>query len=135
MTFWDLLATSSMTLYNKIKLMEINQKKLETIIQKGLKKEREEFQRYLGVIAEDFKSQVQLVAESISDINRRLAAIEEMVAKNTEDIEVIKMRLTAIENDIAAMKQNARHKVNIEEFENLERRVMFLEKKLNYIKT
>jgi len=78
---------------------------------------------------------VQLVAESISDINRRLAAIEEMVAKNTEDIEVIKMRLTAIENDIAAMKQNARHKVNIEEFENLERRVMFLEKKLNYIKT
>ena len=114
--------------------MEINQKKLETIIQNGLKKEREEFQRYLGVVAEDFKSQVQLVAESISGIERRLAAIEEMVAKNTEDIEIIKIRLMAIENDMTAMKQNARHKVDIEEFENLERRVIFLEKKLNHVK-
>jgi len=128
--------------------MELNQKKLETIIQKGLKKEREEFQRYLGVVAEDFKSQVQLVAESVSGIDqrlskidqrlvvidRRLAAIEAMVAKNTEDIEMIKIRLAAIESDMAAIKQNERRKVNIEEFNALERRVIFLEKRLNHTK-
>lgn len=114
--------------------MELNEKKLEAIIEKGLKKERREFQRYLGVVAEDFKSQVQLVAELISGIERRLTAIEEMVAKNTEDIEIIKIKLMVIENDIAAIKQSAKRKVDVDDFEALEKRVVFLEKKLNHIK-
>ena len=45
-----------------------------------------------------------------------------MVAKNTEDIEIIK-------SDIQFIKQELKHKVDRDEFEALERRVMLLERR------
>ena len=99
--------------------MEINEKNLKEI----LKGQREEYQRYLGVVTEDFQSQVKLVAESVMGIQEQLSAIRDMVAKNTEDIEVIKMDLHLIKNDL-------KEKVGRDEFKILERRVDLVEKKL-----
>jgi len=99
--------------------MEINEKNLKEI----LKEQREEYQRYLGVVTEDFQSQVKLVAESVMGIQEQLSAIRDMVAKNTEDIEVIKMDLHLIKNDL-------KEKVGRDEFKILERRVDLVEKKL-----
>jgi len=51
--------------------MEINEKKLKEI----LKKQREDYQRYLGVLGESFESQVKLVVESLSGIQDQLISL------------------------------------------------------------
>jgi len=99
--------------------MEINEKNLKEI----LKGQREEYQRYLGVVTEDFQSKVKLVAESVMGIQEQLSAICDMVAKNTEDIEVIKMNLHIIKDDL-------KEKISREEFKIFEKRLELLEKKL-----
>lgn len=99
--------------------MEINEKKLKEV----LKKQREEYQRYLGVLAENFESQVKLIAESVSGIQEQLIAIRDMVAKNTEDIEMIKMDMSIIKSDL-------KEKVDRDEFIALERRLFLLERKM-----
>lgn len=72
--------------------MEITEKKLQAI----LVKERKEFQRYIGGLGDSFSSQVKLAAESLSGIKNQLVAIREMVGKNTEDIEMMKLGLRLI---------------------------------------
>ena len=97
--------------------MEINEKKLENI----LKEQREEYQRYSGVLAENSESQLKLVVESLMGIQKQLISLREMVAKNTEDIEIIKM-------DIHIIKDDLKQKVGREELIVLEKRVAILEK-------
>jgi dynactin complex subunit len=91
---------------------------LKTILQE----QREEYQRYLGIVTEDFKSSMKLIAESISDLQKQLVSLREMVAKNTEDIEIIKM-------DVSFIKNGLKRKVDLEEFTALEKRVALLEKR------
>ena len=92
-------------------------------LEKILETQRKEYQGYLGVLSERFESQVKIVAESISDVQKQLISIREMVAQNTENIEIIK-------SDIQFIKQELKQKPDIDEFRSLEKRVMFLEKKL-----
>lgn len=102
--------------------MEINEKKLKGI----LIGQRRDYQRYLGVLAEDFESQVKLIAGSVSGIQKQLVSIRDMVAKNTEDIEIIKMNLGVIKNDL-------KEKVDREEFAVFEKRLYLLEKRVQRI--
>ena len=99
--------------------MEINKKELKEV----LKEQRKEYQRYLGVLAESFESQAKLIAESVSGIQEQLIAIRDMVVKNTEDIEIIKMNIGIIKSDL-------KEKVNRDEFAVLEKRLYLLEKKV-----
>jgi len=99
--------------------MEINERKLKDI----LKKQREDYQRYLGVLAENFESQVKLIAESLSGVQEQLIVLRDMVAKNTEDIEIMKLDLHIIKNDL-------KEKVGRDEIKALEKRIFLLEKKL-----
>lgn len=99
--------------------MDISEKALKTI----LKEQREEYQRYLGVLSEDFNSKIQLIAEGLSGVQKQLIALRDMVAQNTEDIEIIKA-------DINVIKHELRQKVDQEEFKTLEKRVLLLEKKI-----
>ena len=87
--------------------MDIQEEKLEDI----LKNQREEFQRYLGVLA-----------ESLTGTQEQLVALREMVAKNTEDIEIMRMDLHIIKDDLI-------EKISREEFKIIEKRVDLLEKK------
>lgn len=68
--------------------MEMNEQKLKQI----LSEQRDEYQRYLSVLTESFESQVKIIAESLTGIQQQLVS-RNIVAKNTEDIEVIKMEL------------------------------------------
>ena len=97
--------------------MEVNDQKLKQI----LTEQREEYQRYLGVLTESFESQVKLIAESLVGMQAQLVAIREMVAKNTEDIETIKLELQVIRHDL-------KEKVSRDEFALLEHRVTKVEK-------
>lgn len=99
--------------------MELNEKSLKTI----LKEQREEFQRYLSVVSESSQLQVKLIAESLSGIQEQLVGIREMVAKNTEDIEIMK-------SDIGFIKGSLKKKVDYDEFIALERRMTLMESKV-----
>ena len=104
--------------------MEIDEKKFKNI----LEDQRKEYQNYLGVVAEDFKSQVKLLVESVSGIQEQLIALREMVAQNTKDMEIIKVEMMTIKSDIEIIKNDLKRKVGHDEFEALEKRVSFLEK-------
>ena len=116
--------------------MEIKEQKLKTILKEQrtgfqnfidkrlgekLGEQEKKYQTYLGAIAEDFSFNLKLIAESVSDLQKQLIAIRDMVARNTENIEIIK-------TDIEMMKYMLRKKVDIEEFAVLEKRVLALEK-------
>ena len=130
--------------------MEINEEKLKEI----LKEQREEFQGYIGTLGESFESQVKILAESVLGIQQQLIALREMVAVNTKRIEIIReMVVSNAENieiiremvarnaenieimkaDIQFIKQSFKRKVDLEEFESLEKRVLFLEKKIGQV--
>ena len=98
--------------------MDIQEEKLKEI----LKSQREEYQRYLGVLAENFESQLKLIAESLSGTQKQLIVIREMVVKNTEDIEMIRMDLHIIKDDL-------KEKISREEFKIVEKRIDLLEKR------
>ena len=92
-------------------------------MEKILETQRKEYQNYLGVLGEKFESQMKILAESVSGIQQQLIAIREMVAKNTENIEIMK-------SDIQFIKKELKQKPDIDEFRSLEKRVMLLERKI-----
>ncbi len=103
--------------------MEIAKKELKKI----LAKQREEYQRdskkYLEVLLEDFGSKTKVIVEGQQDLRKRTANIEKEILQIKEDVELIKI-------DISFIKQELKHKVDQDEFEALEKRVMFLESKI-----
>ena len=98
--------------------MDIQEEKLKEI----LKSQREEYQQYLGVLGENFESQLKLVIESLKGTQDQLVALREMVAKNTEDLGIIKM-------DLHIIKDNLTEKISREEFKIIEKRIDLLEKR------
>ena len=122
----DLLSKNS-----RLHAMELNEVRLKKI----LKTERQEYQRYLGIISEDFSDKLKLIAESVLGIQKQLIALRDMVAKNTEDIEIMKMDIETMKRDGAIMKMDLtsikhaiKKKVDEDEFAILEKRVTLLER-------
>ena len=66
--------------------MEINKKGLKEI----LTEQRKEYQRYLKVTVEDFKSKVSIISEQYGDIKKTLDSHTEMIGSIKADIEIIK---------------------------------------------
>jgi hypothetical protein len=77
----------------------------------------------VATLVEGLRSDFRVVAEVVTSHNDKLDAVMEMVAQNTEDIAIMK-------TDLSFIKQNLKRKVDIDEFEVLEKRVLFLENKL-----
>jgi len=102
----------------------MDKREIEQVIEQALERQRKEYQRYLGVVAEEQDSKLQLIAESVMGIQEQLNAIREMVAINCRNIEIMKV-------DIQFIKQELGHKVDKDEFNVLEKRVMLLESKLS----
>ena len=88
----------------------------EKDFRKLLTDQTEEIKRHGEMLLEEFQSQLKIIAEVQIGHSHKLDALLEMVANNTENIELIKSML--------------KRKVDIEEFEALTKRVMILEKKL-----
>ncbi|PKL72049.1 hypothetical protein CVV26_03160 [Candidatus Kuenenbacteria bacterium HGW-Kuenenbacteria-1] len=103
--------------------MEINDKKIEKI----LKEQRKEYQHYLGACIEDFDSKVGVIAEQFLDIKKILNSHTKTIGSINVDIEIIKTNIEFIKNGF-------KKKVNLEEFEFLEKRVIRLEKLLQFQK-
>ncbi|MBM3708313.1 MAG: hypothetical protein FJW61_09585 [Actinobacteria bacterium] len=99
----------------------------EKDFKKLLTEQTKEINRYGKMLLEEFQDRLKIVAEvqieqgkKLDEHSRKLDAILEMVANNTESIEFIKSML--------------KRKVDVEEFEALTRRVIVLEKKVLSIK-
>ncbi len=119
--------------------MELNEKSLKTI----LEEQREEYQRYLGILNEKFESHLKLMSESISGIQDQLISLRDMVAQNTEDIAKLQIHVSAIREmtakntedieiirmDTHIIKDDLKEKVDRYELKALERRLEILEKK------
>jgi peptidoglycan hydrolase CwlO-like protein len=119
--------------------MEINEKKLEKILEGQRKKYQDDFQRYMGAVVEDFDDKLKMIAESVSGIQQQLIALRDMVAKNTEDIDIMKGSMNLMRSDIDVMKSDIstikfdlKRKVDLDEFKTLEKRVLFLERKMSH---
>lgn len=100
--------------------MSITEKSLKSI----LKDQREEYQRYLGVVAEDFTTHVKLIAESLAGVQKQLIDLRDMVARNTEDIDMMKLDLHIIKDDL-------KERIDRKEFKTLEHRLAVLERKFS----
>ncbi|MCD5396207.1 MAG: hypothetical protein LR000_00830 [Candidatus Pacebacteria bacterium] len=121
-------------------------------IDKILNRYTKEVKRHIDVLKEDFDSKVQLIAEQHDSIQRTLDSHSkilqshsqllehhsqllehhsqildshtEMIASMKEDIEIMKV-------DISFIKNSLKQKVDVEEFQALERRVALLEAKIS----
>ncbi|KKQ74157.1 MAG: hypothetical protein US94_C0012G0007 [Berkelbacteria bacterium GW2011_GWB1_38_5] len=92
-------------------------------INENLTTQTVEMQRHQKMLLEEFDSRLKIIVEvqvdhtkKFNEIFKKLDAIMEMTALNTENIEMIKGML--------------KRKVDYEEYEKLEKRVLVLEKKL-----
>lgn len=101
------------------KLLDVQTKHIDV----KLAEQTEEIQRHQKMLLEEFDSRLKIVAEvqvehtkKFEVIFGKLDAIMEMTALNTENIEMIKGML--------------KRKVDFEEYEKLEKRVLVLEKKV-----
>lgn len=88
----------------------------EKNIEKLLEGQTKEILRHQKILLESFQKETKILAESLTSAHKKLDVTMEMVANNTENIELI--------------KNSIKRKVDIEEFEFLTKRVMVLEKKL-----
>lgn len=81
-----------------------------------LDKQTEELERHQKMLLEEFDNRLKVIGEVVVSHTAKLDAIMEMTASNTENIEV--------------MKNMLKRKVDMDEYERLEKRVLVLEKKM-----
>jgi len=99
--------------------------------QKSLDVQGEKFQRHLGVVIEEQNSKIQFLAESVGGIDKKINVMDKKIDRNTEMIGRSAMNIEIIKGDIQFIKQELGYKVGKDKFNALEKRVMFLENKLN----
>jgi len=83
---------------------------------------KEDLKRHVDVLKEDFDSKVQLITEQYDSIIEKLDSHDEKFVSMERNIEIMKV-------DIAFIKSGLKKKIDAEEFEALERRVVLLEAK------
>lgn len=104
----------------------MDEKKINKLLKSQTKELKDDYARMGKFLLEEFEKRLQIVAEvqvdhtkKLFELGKKTDSILEMTAVNSENVEFIKNSL--------------KRKVDIEEFEGLEKRVFFLEKKLHSI--
>lgn len=87
-----------------------------------LKEQTEEIKRHADVLREDFDDKISLITEQYGSIKEKLDSHSEMIAAISENVEIMKV-------DVEFIKNSLKKKVDVEEFEALEKRVIILEAK------
>ena len=120
--------------YNNINIKRMDEQKLKII----LEEQRKQYENYFGVVAERLESQNKLIAESVLGVQEQLIVLRNIVAKNSESMKNLHVmvaknaeNIEIIKSDVQFIKQGLKRKVDQDEFENLEKRVIFLEKKIS----
>ena len=85
--------------------------------------------RRLGVVVEHVDGKVDLLAEQYGDIKKTLDQHTETLETHTEMIGDLAVNMQIVKSDIELIKSGLRKKVDVEDFEILEKRVAALEKR------
>ncbi|MBI2816644.1 MAG: hypothetical protein HYX72_06865 [Acidobacteria bacterium] len=96
-------------------------------LREQLLEQREVFQRSLNVLAEDLGSAIKHLSEILQGIQKGLMALRNLVAKNTEDIEMMKTDLEVIKAELSIIRRDLKEKAGRDELAVLEARVAKLE--------
>lgn len=88
------------------------------------------FSRYVKIMSEDFESKLKPLTELVLAQGKKIDALFEMVAKNTEDINMIKIKLSIIEKDVADIKKELKNKVDFDKVKTLEKNILVLKHKI-----
>ena len=113
--------------------MEITEKKLKDILKEQRKTYSKDVKMYIGVLKEDFDSKVQLIAEQYDSIIKRLDSHDEKLLAIERKMEIMKADIEMIKIDINFIKGSLKQKVDIEDFNALERRMILLEAKMRKV--
>ena len=113
--------------------MEITEKKLKDILEEQRKTYSKDVKMYIGVLKEDFDSKVQLIAEQYDSIIKRLDSHDEKLLAIEHKMEIMKADIEMIKIDINFIKGSLKQKVDIEDFNALERRMILLEAKMRKV--
>src|SRR5512138_3715173 len=110
--------------------MELNENTLKTILTEQRQEYQQECQRYLGVMKEDSDAKFQLLAEQYGSINEKLASHSEVLASHAEKLDALAGDMAIVKQDVQFLKGALKKKVDYDEFEALEKRVLSLEAKM-----
>ena len=86
--------------------------------------------REFAVILEDIRSQFRIFGEGLAGIREKM---EERFIQLEKRLLYMEEGLARMQVDIHYIKNNMKIKVDLEEFQNLENRVIMLEKKLSKV--
>ena len=95
---------------------------VEARLQSAIVRQGDQFERYMGVLVEELKGQIQLVAEGVSGVYEEVQRINAIEDKQKADI--LKLELGQLVQD-----DRLRRKVDREDFASREERVVKLEAK------
>ena len=117
--------------------MEITEKKLINILKRQRKETRkeisEDMETYIGALTEDFDSKVQLITEQYESIIKKLDSHDDRFLGIEKNIEIMKADIEMTKIDINFIKGSLKQKVDIEDFNALERRMILLEAKMRKV--
>lgn len=99
-------------------------------IKEILKEYNKDIKRHIDVLKEDFDDKVALIGEQYDSIIKKLESHDEKLESHDEKFASIEKNIEIIKVDIQFIKSGFKKKVDLEEFEVLEKRVAILESKL-----
>jgi len=74
------------------------------IIEKSIEENRKEFQRYIGIVSEDFQHKLNFVIDVQVDIKRDVAGLKTDVAGLKTDVAGLKTDVAGLKTDVAGLK-------------------------------
>jgi hypothetical protein len=95
--------------------------------EKKLEAQNEETRRYIGILSEDFAHKVQLIAEQCALISERVNRMNERLERVEETLQSHTEMIGKLMEDVQDIKHELKKKVDREEVDKLEKRVLALE--------
>lgn len=89
----------------------------------------DDMKRYLGALNEQHAENLKAIREGFGVMEKRFDRVEERLDSHTEMIGKLMMDVQIIKDDIVFIKGDLKKKVDADEFQALERRVLLLEKR------
>jgi hypothetical protein len=86
--------------------VEINEKKLKTILKEQSKEQLEELQRQNGVLYEKFRTDIKIIGEGLSTTREKVTEIAESLVLTNEKVETMSIKLDATFNMVGSLKKD-----------------------------
>ena len=108
--------------------LEASSQETRQYIERRLESSSQDTRLHMGVLVEDVKGDIKLLAESFGEMQNQLVSLRDMVAKNTEDIELIKVDTEIMRSELSIIRRDLKEKAGRDELAVLEARVGVLER-------